>query len=424
MIKKKGFSLIVVLVFMLVLSACSSEEPASGEKEKKDGKLSGTLTVWVHPYVASDLKDKQSAVFEKMAADFNKEHPDVKVKFEEIPWANREQKILTALAADQGPDVFYLIPDMMGQFAEKGVLTPLTDLLGDFDKEDFPESSLEAVTYKEELYGLPILHEVIANVYNTKILEEIGGSKDKLPTTWKEYEALAEKAVEKGYFARSYEGGNTLNATLYPLIWQAGGDIIDKDGKVVINSEKSVKAFETLNEWYKNGWIPKDSINTIDHFASFLEGKIFSTGATGLTLSTLKNREFTDYVLGPPLKGEKQLTFGTTGMFVVPSNSKNKEAAAQLIKYMTNTENSTAFNELTKYIPPRESASSLYDNDPEMKLMTDWVKYTKPGVIHPVARDILPKVQAEVQAMMEGKKSPKEAADAAANAIQTEIDKQ
>ncbi|RDI40007.1 sugar ABC transporter substrate-binding protein [Falsibacillus pallidus] len=420
---KKIVSFLLMLVLMFAMAACSNDEKASSDG--KDKKFSGELTVWIHPYVSKDLKDKQTKVFEQMAASFNKEYPDVKVKFQEIPWANREQKILTALAANQGPDVFYLIPDMMGQFADKGVLAPITDLLGkDFDKEDFPQSSLDAVSYKGELYGLPILHEVRANVYNTKIMEEIGASKDDVPTTWEEFDALAEKAVAKGYYARGFEGGNTLNATLYPVLWQAGGDVLDKDGNVILNNDAGVKAFETINDWYKKGWIPKDSVNTLDHFANFLEGKSLSSGATGLTLSTLKQKGFKDYVLGPPLKGEVQSTFGTTGMFVVASNSDKKEAAAKLVEYMTNTENSKAFNELTQYIPPRKSAAGIYDNNPEMKQMVDWLKYTKPGVISPVARDILPKIQAEMQAMMEGKKTPKEAADAAAEAVKAELAKQ
>ncbi|WP_050613814.1 sugar ABC transporter substrate-binding protein [Bacillus testis] len=421
--KKKRFYLILTLVFLLLLSACSGKD----EKVSSDGKgkkFSGTLTVWVHPYVASDLKDQQTAVFDDMAKQFKKEYPNTKVKFEEIPWANRETKILTALAAKEGPDVFYLIPDMMAQFASKNVLTPITKLLGDdFDKDDFPKSSLDAVTYKGEMYGLPILHEVQSMVYNTKILEEVGGDKNAPPTTWEEFDQLAEKAVAKGYFARNFEGANTLNSTLYPLIWQAGGDII-KDNKVVINNKKGVKVFEKINDWYKKGWIPKDSTTALDHFTGFLEGKALSSTASGLTLSTLKDRGFDNYVLGPPLKGEKQVTFGTTGMFVVSANSKNKEAAAQLVKAMTDTEGSKAFNKLTKYVPARQSASDIYNDDPEMKQMTEWLKYTKPGVIHPVAREIMPKIQAELQAMLEGSKSPKEAADASAEAIKGEIDKQ
>ncbi|MEK3885953.1 sugar ABC transporter substrate-binding protein [Bacillus sp. FSL K6-3431] len=428
---KKLLGIFTALLLVLVLAACTSKDSGTTPKDnsdggkKDDGKFSGELTVWVHPFVGSELADQQSEVFEKMAADFKVENPDAKVKFEVIPWANREQKILTALAANQGPDIFYLIPDMMAQFADKGVLTPITDLLGDdWDKEDFPESSLAAVTYKDDLFGLPILHEVRANVYNTDVLKEIGASEEDVPTTWEEFDALAKKAVDKGYYARGFEGGNTLNATLYPVLWQAGGDVIDENGKVIINNEKGLKTFERINDWYKDEYIPKDSINALTHFEDFLEGTHLSSGATGLTLSTLKERKFDQYVLGPPLKGEEQATFGTTGMFVVPSNSKNKEAAAELIKYMTNTDNSMAFNELTKYIPPRKSAAGIYDDDPEMLKMTEWLEYTKPGVIHPVSRDIIPLVTAEIQAMLEGTKTPKQAADDSAAVIQGEIDKQ
>lgn len=420
---KHIFQILMSLVLVIMLASCSNE--ASSDGKTADGKFKGELTVWIHPYVGNELKSKQNEVFENMAAEFKKEYPDLKIKFEEIPWANREQKILTALAANQGPDVFYLIPDMMGQFADRGVLTPITDLLSEnFDRSDFPESSLEAVTYKDELYGLPILHEVVANVYNTKVLEDIGASKEDVPETWEEFNALAEKAVAKGYYARGFEGGNTLNGTLYPILWQAGGDVIDENGKVVINNKKGIKAFQTVNDWYKKGWIPKDSISTIDHFSLFAEGKMLAANATGITISTLKERGITDYVLGPPLKGEKQVTFGTTGMFVVPTSSKNKEAAAKLIEVMTSSENTRAFNEVTKYIPPRKSASDMYNNDPDMKQMTEWLPLTKPGVIHPVARDVMPKVQAELQMMLEGSKSPKQAADAAAEVIQAEIDKQ
>lgn len=83
-----------------------------------------------------------------MAEEFKKDYPNAKIAFEEIPWANREQKIMTALSSGDGPDVFYLIPDMMTQFADKGILEPMDDHLGkDFDAADFSETSLEAVTY-------------------------------------------------------------------------------------------------------------------------------------------------------------------------------------------------------------------------------------------------------------------------------------
>lgn len=422
--KKKWLGVFLAVLLVLTLfSGCSSKKSSS--EENSGGELKGELTVWIHPFVEGDLKAKQTEIFNNMAKSFNEKYPKVKVKFEEIPWANREQKILTALASNQGPDVFYIIPDMMAQFAEKGVLTPITDLLGDdWDKEDFAQTTLDSVTYKGEIYGLPILREVQTYFYNTKILKEIGGDPNHLPTTWDEFNELAKKAVEKGYFARTFEGGNTPNASLYPLIWQAGGDIIDKNGNVVINQPEGVKALELIQDWYKNGYIPKDSINSLDHFTPFVENKILAAWGTGVTVNLMKERGFTDFVVGPPLKDKETATFGTTGMFVVAANSKNKEAAAQLIKEMTSTEHAKAFNELTKYIPARLSSLSIYDNDPVMKQLSEYVQYARPGVIHPVARTVIPKIQAEMQAMMEGKKTPKQAADDMAKAIEEEKEKE
>ncbi|KOO50857.1 sugar ABC transporter substrate-binding protein [Priestia koreensis] len=421
MLRKKVGIWFCLLVLVFSLAACSSDKKASGDNKVNE---KATLTVWIHPYVGKDLKDQQTKVFDNIAKDFKKKHPKVTVKFQEIPWANREQKILTALSANQGPDVFYLIPDMMAQFADKKLLTPLDQYLGkDWGKDDFSQTALEAVTYDKKIYGLPMLRESMANFYNTKILKEIGGDPNNLPKTWDEFDELGQKAVDKGYFARNFEGSNTPNATLYPFIWQAGGDILDKDGKVIINNEAGVKAFTKINDWYKKGFIPKDSISAADHFTPFVEGKLLAVFGSGATLSALRAKGMNDFVVGPPLKDKEEATFGTTGMFVIPANSENKKLAAEFIETMTSKENSMEFNKLTKYIPARESASSIFDEDPAMKQLASYTDITKPGVMSPVARTIIPKVQAEMQAMLEGNKTPKEAADAAAKAIESELKK-
>ncbi|MBD1380550.1 sugar ABC transporter substrate-binding protein [Metabacillus arenae] len=423
MVLKKLGVLFFTIVLVFSLAACSNSDEASNAAVDKEE--SATLTVWIHPYVSEDLKAEQAKVFDQMAESFKKEYPNVKINYEEIPWANREQKILTALGANQGPDIFYIIPDMMAQFADKGVLTPITDLLGeDWGKEDFSTSSLEGSSYKGELYGLPILQESATYIYNKDILAEVGGDPNNLPKTWDEFNALAEKAAELGYYARNFEGANTPNGTINPIIWQAGGEVINKEGKAAINEPEAVKAFEQVNDWYKKGWIPKDSISALDeHFNLFIEGKMLAVWGSGATVNSLNERNFENYVIGTPIKEQESTTFATTGLFTIPENSEHKKIAAEFIKTMTNTENSIAFNEVTNYIPPRESASKLYEDDEDMKKFAELLPSAKPGVIHPVARTILPKVQAELQAMFEGKKTPQQAADDAAKVINDEINK-
>lgn len=416
---RKGLGLLVAgLALTAALVGCGSKDKKDEGAKSADGEF--TLTVWTHPFVGTELKEDQDQVFNKMAEEFKKEYPKAKIAFEEIPWANREQKIMTALSSSDGPDVFYLIPDMMTQFADKGILEPLDDHLGkDFDAADFSETSLTAVTYEDKKYGLPILREVQTMFYNTDILKEVGGDAENLPETWEEFDALAAKAKEKGYYGRTFEGGSTLNSTLYPFIWQAGGDVV-KDNKAVIDSPEAVEAFKEIKKLYDDGFIPKDSINATEQTV-FQEGKMLAAYGTGYLITSMEEQGKDNYVIGAPLKHKEQATFGTTGMFSVASTSKNKDAAAKFVEVMTSSDNMQEFCKLTNYIPARTSAQVIFDDNERMKELAQYVEIANPGVIHPSARIFMPNVQAKLQAMLEGSLTPEEAAKEANELIQNEM---
>jgi multiple sugar transport system substrate-binding protein len=144
---------------------------------------------------------------------------------------------------------------------------------------------------------------------------------------------------------------------------------------------------------------------------------------SGISLTNLQKSGL-DFVIAPPLKHKEQATYGTTGMFVVPSNTDNPDAAAEFIKVVTNAENQRKFNTLTQYIPARESAKDIFDDQKYLGQLAEYTQYAQPGVIHPIGRSVMPGIQAEVQTMMAGEKTPKEAADAAAEAVKAELAKQ
>ena len=123
------------------------------------------------------------------------------------------------------------------------------------------------------------------------------------------------------------------------------------------------------------------------------------------------------------MKNKEQLTYGTTGMFVAPINTDNPAAAAEFIKVVTNSDNQKKFNTVTQYIPTRESAKDIFGEQKYLAQLAAYTQFALPGVIHPEGRTIMPLIQAELQTMMEGKKTPKEAADAAAKAIEGKIGK-
>lgn len=416
---KKIKMLILLIATGFLIAGCSSNDEKT-EATGDDGKVSGEITVWAHPYTGEG--DEEKEMWDEMIASYEDEF-DVKVNFEQIPWANRDQKILTALAANNGPDVFYAIPDQMPQYAEEGMLLELDPYLEDFDMSDFVDTSLVSTKWKDKTYGLPILQEAYTFFYNVDIIKEIGEDPENLPETWEDFEKWAKKAKDKGFYATSFQGGGSMNSTLYPYLWQAGGDVITEDDEVLINDPEGVEAFEFINKLYDKGWVPEDSITAMEHDALWDGGKMLSVIATGISLSNLLAKDNLDFVIAPPLKNKEQLTYGTTGMFVVPANSDNPDAAAEFVKTVTNSENQRKFNAVTKYIPTRESAKDIFDDDEYLSQLANYTEYALPGVIHPAGRSIMPLIQAELQTMMEGKKTPQEAANAAAESIEAEINK-
>ncbi len=361
-------------------------------------------------------------MWEEVIASYE-EQTGVKVNFEQIPWANRDQKVLTALAANNGPDVFYVIPDQMPQYADAGMLLALDPYLEGFDIDDFVDTALVSTTWKDELYGLPILQEAYTYLYNVDVIKAIGEDPAKLPATWEEFEKWAEKAKEKGFYATSFQGGGSMNGTLYPFLWQAGGDVITADNQVMINNEAGVEAFEFINKMYTNGWIPKDSITALEHDALWEGGKMLAVQGSGISVSRMLSQNLFEFVIAPPMKNKEQLTYGTTGMFVAPINTDNPAAAAEFIKVVTNSDNQKKFNTVTQYIPTRESAKDIFGEQKYLAQLAGYTQFALPGVIHPEGRTIMPLIQAELQTMMEGKKTPKEAADDAAKAIEGKIGK-
>lgn len=434
--KKKFWLLLVVAIISVIAIGCSggndgkkdngSDSTVDGNtngnddgNKGSDSELSGEITVWAHPYTSES--EKEEAMWDEIISGFE-EATGVKVNFEQIPWANRDQKILTALVAGNGPDVFYAIPDQMPQYAEEGMLLDITSYLDDSEMDDFVDSAMLGVTWKDKVYGLPILQSAETLFYNLDVIEELGLDADNLPATWEDFEEWAKVAKENDIYATSFAAGGSMNNTLYGYLWQAGGDVITQDGEVLLDNDAGVETFEFIKKMYDEKWIPEDSITAMEHNGLWDSGKLLAINGSGASISRFLDLG-QNVALAPPLTNKEQATYGTTGMFVVPVNTDNEAASVEFLKYMTNADNQRLFNEVTQYIPTRESAKDIYDNNEFMAQLASYSEYTRPGVIHPAGRSIMPFIQAELQSMMEGNKTAKEAVEAAAEAVQAEVDK-
>ena len=188
----------------------------------------------------------------EVKAAFEKDNPDVTLTLVDNPFLGFHDKVINLFQAKQLADVVMAQVDWPVEFAELGILEPLDAFIA---KEPKPFMDNIFPTFHKKWRGkqyyLPIETGPVALFYNTEIFKKAGIAGP--PKTWDEYVAVAKKVTnpEQKIFATtgtmSAEPPTNLTYDLYPLIYQAGGDVIDeRTNKAVFNSPAGVKAVQ----WY------------------------------------------------------------------------------------------------------------------------------------------------------------------------------
>lgn len=436
---KRGLQIfIIMMACVLVLAGCNSQnsntptnEGANNAPNTNDTSnntespssegLSGDVLIWVHPM---GDPDKLNATWDQVMAGFKELHPNVNLDIQVIPWQNREQKLLTALAASNGPDAFYVIPDQTPLFAAQGIIEPITTQVDPSYLENFTEAAVNAASYKGELYGIPLLQTVVSPYYNVDMIKAIGEDPEQLPETWEEFAAWCEKAKANGHYCFNFSTDVTANTQLYPWIWQNGGQIIDDEGNIEVDTPEVLEAYQWINEAYTKGYIHPDISTNSTQWEEFVSGNMLVTFADN---GFSKNHgpdvednpiEF-EWKLGPILKNKVQATYGTTGTLVVATNSKNKEATVEAALFMTNEENHRMFIDASGFIPSRIDVAKDFTDDPIMTEIGAQAQFNVSGVKDPVARTVMPDVLSELQKLLLNGGSPEEAVKATQSHFET-----
>lgn len=177
----------------LVLAACSgdnSDDPTPGASGDNGGEPV-TLTWW-HNGVAGDSGENTLGDYwDKVAADFTAEHPNVTIEIEQIQNEDLQRtRIPTALQSGDAPDIFQQWGggEMAAQ-AEAGYLMDLSDTLSDTISTlggAVAPWQVDGVTY-----GIPFQFAVEGIWYRKSLFEQAGITAE--PTTFDELNAAVQK---------------------------------------------------------------------------------------------------------------------------------------------------------------------------------------------------------------------------------------
>ncbi|MGF6822384.1 ABC-type glycerol-3-phosphate transport system substrate-binding protein [Microbacterium sp. ZKA21] len=410
-------------VAALTLTACSS--PSSTPDPASDGEVAGEVTLWMYPVIRDEAASKD--FWEQTEADFEKEHPDVDLNIELQTFDKRDEQISAALAANSGPDIVLITPDQAATYLNVGGLLPVDDAIAD-DRDIFFPGTLDAATFEDELYGVPLFQNVFTTAYNTQIFEDAGL---ELPTTWDEIRQAAPVLADNGIAVMDYLGTpeQTLNLSFYPFLWQAGGTVFSEDGtKIAFDSEEGVEALQFLVDLQEEGGLPADAATQ----AVGIEGSPLAAGKVGIRpttspaeLAQMRAALGEDNVaVGAPLTGEVEATYGNPGLLSLTSINKqeNRAAAYAVLSFLTSKDFQTELNATAGNFPTRTDVPVAGD-ERDRAAYEDALAVANPGEPNPSARQVMAVLAPYIQSALRGDLSPEEALDKAAEEAQAVLDR-
>jgi multiple sugar transport system substrate-binding protein len=345
---------------LLTASGCGSGSAGGGDTQ--------TLTYWTSqqgPTAAATLK-----TLKPVMAKFTKK-TGIKVKVENIDWAHLQDKILTAVASGQGPDLVNIGNTWAAQMQKTGAFV-------DFDaatlkkiggKDKFLASSFSTTGQVGKTpSSVPLYALAYGMFYNKKMFADAGI--DGPPTTWAELVADGKKLTHDGKWGLAVSNSMTENAHFAFLLGaQHGAQLFDSSGKPHFTSDAEVAAVKQyVNLMGKEGIVnPSDAQNGNDASAALnalANGKAAMVINQNNGVQNLKAAGMTDYGTAelPVLKGGHDVQTFPAGINVaVFKNSGNMSGALKLVKFLTDDAAQKTLNEKFTSLPV---TSSGYENAP------------------------------------------------------------
>ncbi len=346
LLKKILIKLVVLLLIITTITSCSFGE------QKKDTTI--RLSGW-----QSNTSEQQ--ILKQVLKNFESEHPGIKVKYEVINDQYMDV-IKTRLIGDSAPDVFYLDAFEAPLLMKNNVLEPLDRYITpEFDIGDFLPTMLNAFRDGKKTYGLPKDFSTLVLFYNKKYFQSAGINQP--PKTWQELQSYSQKfTIDTNQDNRIDRYGFGISPELsrqYFMIKAYGGKIVDRQGYATFASQQSLKGLELIVNQYRRD---RTAVQPSDVGASsgsdmFGRGKVAMVIEGNWAIPYLKDTfpqiDFSTAEV-PKINGKKG-TMAYTVAYVMNKKSKHKDAAWQLISYLTGKEGMKAWAKEGLVLPSRKS---------------------------------------------------------------------
>lgn len=421
----------LVLVLSLALVACggnNTEEPEAGnntnvgveepveeepveeepvEEEPVEEEPSGaTFDLQLMGWSSSESENTR---LQEVVDAFNASRDDINVTLNLVP--DYDTRLQTSLAGGAPPDVFYIDSFRLPDLVEAGAVEPAEGRIEDPD--DFYESLRAAFTYNGTFYCPPKDFSTLALEYNIDMFDAAGLDYPNEDWTWEDLEAAAAELSnpDEGIY------GMVLSADMarwIAFLYQAGGTVANEDfTEMTLTNDEAMAATEFYVGLVEQGYAQQPS-----ELDSGWAGEAFGKGRAAMAMEgnwivPFLADQFPDLNYGVTQlpAGEQEATMAFTVCYAVPADipDDRKEAAFEVVNYLTGPEGMKAWTDLGLAMPTRQSLRDQWlEQFPDLQPFLDGAEHAHPWQFIPGFQDVLDTVNNGLQQAFVGTMLPEQ----------------
>ncbi|MGQ0702978.1 MAG: sugar ABC transporter substrate-binding protein [Gemmatimonadales bacterium] len=358
---------------------------------------------------------REGEVVQELVRGFEREHPGVRVRVQQIPWTAAHEKLLTAIVGRATPDLAQMgntwIPEMVALRA----LAPIEARLAD---SSYFAGILATNIINDTLYGLPWYVDTRVLFYRKDILQRAGY--DSIPETWtgwREAMLAIKRTVQPGQYPIFLPTNEWPPQAILGL--QAGSPLITEAGYGAFLDPEFNRAFRFLLSLYRDGLAAPISNNAIGNlyqefargtFAMYISGP-WNLGEFRRRLPPELRRAWGTAPLPGPAGPASRVSLAGGSSLVIFRASRQRELAGELIEYLAQPEQQARFYRLTGDLPAHREAwqDSVLAADPEAEAFRVQLARVVPTPMVPEWEQVTTKLMDRTEAAVRGRMTAEQA---------------
>ncbi|MDE3058737.1 MAG: sugar ABC transporter substrate-binding protein [Bacteroidota bacterium] len=357
---------------------------------------------------------------QKLVNEFEKLHPDIHVRVQQIPWTAAHEKLLTAFAGNSMPDIFQLGNTWIPEFHALNALEPLDTWIASsrsIKSENYFSGIWQTNIVDSAVYGIPWYVDTRVVFYRKDVLTQAGFPDG--PKSWQDWQTASKRIV-------AIEGKNNYaillptNEWVPPVVMGLGcGSPLLKDNNCYgdFSGKEFMTAFEFYISFFRQHFAPVAITEVTNVYQAFETGFVsmyitgpWNIGEFSRRLSASMQSKWMTAPL-PSIDGNGAgFSLAGGSSFAMYRLSNHKKEAWQLIEFLSQPSSQLEFYKLTGDLPARRETweDSTFVNNKYIKAFRTQLEYVKPMPQVPEWEQIAMKVQSYSEAAATKKLTVKE----------------